>query len=126
MFRYHGEPTANLLRESAAKRGEDWSRLTAATAKLGAAWAEFTLALDAYRGRKRMLHLYLRHEASGITCEVENPDGEHVLSWDLRDATMALIDKVAAAKGTSAIDVMATSPTTTIVAKWEVRENGDA
>ena len=44
-----GEPTAKLLRESAATRGEDWSRLAAATAKLGVAWAEFKLSLDAYK-----------------------------------------------------------------------------
>ena len=32
-----------------AEKARAWGRLAAATATLGAAWAEFKLALDAYR-----------------------------------------------------------------------------
>ena len=42
-------PVRAQTHDKAGKRALAWARLCAATATLGAAWAEFTLALKAYR-----------------------------------------------------------------------------
>lgn len=76
-----------------------------------------------------MLTLSLRHVASGITLDFEpssnypsNRSLIRIIEWDLREATMGLVDKVAAAKGISPMEVMAKSPEVQIVAKWTTKE----
>jgi len=69
-----------------------------------------------------MLKLYMRHVSTGITAECPS-NGSKSLTWDLREATMTLVDKVAESRGMSAMEVMASSPHIEIVAKWEI-ENG--
>ena len=67
-----------------------------------------------------MLSLHLRHVATGVTVDMESvaQRTRNTLTLDLRDATMALIDKVAVEKGMSVVEAMSNSQVE-IIAKWE-------
>jgi len=66
-----------------------------------------------------MLKLYVRHDATGITVDCPNTE-QKTATWDMRDATMALVDKVAETKNMSPMEVMANSGSISIVAIWDV------
>lgn len=68
-----------------------------------------------------MLSLHLRHVATGVTVDMESvaQRTRNTLTLDLRDGTMALIDKVAVEKGMSVVEAMSNSQVE-IIAKWEV------
>lgn len=70
-----------------------------------------------------MIQLHLRHVATGITVDMEavSHRTRNVITCDLRDGTMALIDKVAVEKGMPVVEAMSNSAVE-IIAEWKVEE----
>lgn len=68
-----------------------------------------------------MISIHLRHVATGITVDMDSvaKKERNSITVDLRDATMALIDKVAVEKGMPVVEAMSNSAVE-IIAKWEV------
>ena len=68
-----------------------------------------------------MISLHMRHVATGVTVDMDKvaSRSRNTIRVDLRDATMALIDKVAVEKGIPVVQAMSNSQVE-IIAKWEV------